>query len=326
MEKIIEVKNLYKSYKIHEKIEGHIFKRKVKEINAVNGVSFSINQGEVVGIVGLNGAGKSTLIKMLTGVVEKTKGDLSVFSKEPYKNRLENNKYISAVFGQRTQLNWDLPAIDSFKLLKAVYNIDDKIYEKNINNFKGVFGIEDLLNQPVRTLSLGQKMKCELAAAFLHNPKIVFLDEPTIGLDLFTKDNVREFLTDMNQRFGTTIIITSHDLVDIESTCNRAIILKKGEILSDCTMSELKIGYKTNITIETYNLNPIIDNLENINNQYNIIVSEHKIIINEVIDEDVSKIIQSLCAYNEVKKIDFNKTCLEDIIKDIHYRNEAKNG
>ena len=190
---IIEVKNLVKTYKIIEKEEGllgyfkNLIKPKYKEFTAVNNINFNIDEGELVGYIGENGAGKSTTIKMLTGLLTPTSGKVLINGLIPYEKRIENNKNIGAVFGQKTQLWWDLPVIESFRLIKKMYKIPENEYRKNLKKFTEILELEDLLDKQVKNLSLGQKMRCEIAATFLHNPKIVYLDEPTIGLDVFVK-------------------------------------------------------------------------------------------------------------------------------------------
>lgn len=202
---IIEVNNLVKKYKIIEKEEGlkgyfkHLIKPKYREFKAVDEISFTIEEGELVGYIGENGAGKSTTIKMLTGLLTPTSGNVIVNGIVPNEKRMQNNKNIGAVFGQKTQLWWDLPVIESFKLIKKMYKIPEEEYKKNLKKFTEILNLEDLLEKQVKNLSLGQKMRCEIAATFLHNPKIVYLDEPTIGLDVFVKENIRKFIKDINK-------------------------------------------------------------------------------------------------------------------------------
>ena len=200
---LIEVKDLVKNYKIIEKEDGlrgylkNLIKPKYKEFTAVNNINFNINEGELVGYIGENGAGKSTTIKMLTGLLTPTSGQVVVNGIVPNEKRIENNKNIGAVFGQKTQLWWDLPVIESFRLIKKMYKIPENEYRKNLKKFTELLQLEDLLEKQVKNLSLGQKMRCEIAATFLHNPKIVYLDEPTIGLDVLVKENIRKFIKDI---------------------------------------------------------------------------------------------------------------------------------
>lgn len=243
---VIEVKNLCKSFKITKKREGlkgsllSLIKPEYEFKKAVDNVEFQIEKGEMVGYIGENGAGKSTTIKMLTGILTPTSGEALINGLVPYKNRVKNNMQIGVVFGQRTQLWWDTPAIDSYKLIQKMYEVPVDTYKKNLEMFTEILELNSLLNVPVRQLSLGQKMRCEIAAAFLHNPKIVYLDEPTVGLDIFIKDKMREFVKTVNRENGVTVILTSHDLRDIEEICSRVIIIDKGKIAYDGALEEIK--------------------------------------------------------------------------------------
>lgn len=243
---IINVANLKKEYKITVKKEGltgaviSLFNPKFRIKEAVKDVSFEINEGEMVGYIGANGAGKSTTIKMLTGILTPTSGTVLVNGLIPTKDRIKNNMKIGAVFGQRTQLWWDIPVIESYKLIQKIYEIPDKEYNENIEYFSEHLNLGELLHTPVRQLSLGQKMRCEIAAAFLHNPKIVYLDEPTIGLDFMVKEKIRKFIKQLNQERKTTVILTTHDLQDIEEICTRIIIIDQGTIMFDGALEEIK--------------------------------------------------------------------------------------
>lgn len=243
---VINVENLKKEYKINVKKEGlagailNLFNPKYEIKEAVKWVNFDIEEGEMVGYIGANGAGKSTTIKMLTGILTPTSGKVLINGMEPTKNRIKNNMNIGAVFGQRTQLWWDIPVIESYKLIQKIYEIPDDVYKANIDYFTNTLNLGELLNIPVRQLSLGQKMRCEIAAAFLHNPKIVYLDEPTIGLDFMVKEKIRKFIKQLNKDKNTTIILTTHDLQDIEEICSRIIIIDKGSIMFDGALDEIK--------------------------------------------------------------------------------------
>lgn len=243
---MIEVSNLSKQYRITKRKPGlggaiqGLFKREYIEKNAVDNISFKINQGETVAYIGSNGAGKSTTIKMLTGIITPTSGEINVNGITPYKERKKNAKNIGAVFGQRTQLFWDIPVRESYDLLKHIYSIPEGVFKDTIELFMEVLHLEPLLEIPVRQLSLGQKMRCELAAAFLHNPSIVYLDEPTIGLDIAVKTRIREFIKEMNRLLNTTVILTTHDIQDIEEICNRLIIIDQGKIIYDGGLETIK--------------------------------------------------------------------------------------
>lgn len=239
---IIELYDVKKSYKVAKRersfLKQLLFHR-YDEIVAVQGINLQIEVGEAVGIIGPNGAGKSTLIKMMVGILQPTAGTLYVNSKVPYKHRKQNAKNIGVVFGQRTQLWWDLPLEDTLKLHREMYEIPDAIYKRNIEKFDKTLGICSFWHQPVRQLSLGQRMKADLAVALLHDPKLLFLDEPTIGLDVMAKKQVRDFLKSINGD-NVTIILTSHDLKDIEEICPRVIMVNHGSIVIDTSLSEIK--------------------------------------------------------------------------------------
>ena len=239
---IIELYDVKKSYKVAKRersfLKQLLFHR-YDEIVAVQGINLQIEVGEAVGIIGPNGAGKSTLIKMMVGILQPTAGTLYVNSKVPYKHRKQNAKNIGVVFGQRTQLWWDLPLEDTLKLHREMYEIPDAIYKRNIEKFDKTLGICSFWQQPVRQLSLGQRMKADLAVALLHDPKLLFLDEPTIGLDVMAKKQVRDFLKSINGD-NVTIILTSHDLKDIEEICPRVIMVNHGSIVIDTSLSEIK--------------------------------------------------------------------------------------
>ncbi len=246
---LIEVENLNKVYKNFKRKEGlkgaliNLFYREHDEIRAVDDISFSINSGELVGYIGPNGAGKSTTIKMLTGILIPTSGRLVVNNLIPYKQRYEYTKQIGVVFGQRTQLWWDIPVIESFKLLRKIYQIPKNLYDDRLLKFKHLLDLDPILNIPVRKLSLGQRMRCDLVASLLHNPSVLFLDEPTIGLDIIGKLSIRQFLEKINKELGITIILTTHDLKEIEVLCKRLITIDRGKILYDGNIDGLLNHY-----------------------------------------------------------------------------------
>ncbi|QMV42004.1 ABC transporter ATP-binding protein [Cohnella cholangitidis] len=255
---MIEVSGLTKHYRIAKKKPGltgaiqGLFRREYEVKKAVDGIDLRIRPGEMVGYIGANGAGKSTTIKMLCGILTPSGGDVMVNGVIPYKERKRNAQNIGAVFGQRSQLFWDIAVRESYDLLKHIYQIPEDEYQETIKTFTEVLQLEPLLGVPVRQLSLGQKMRCELAAAFLHNPAVVFLDEPTIGLDVAVKAKIREFIRKMNQAKGTTVILTTHDMQDIEEICNRIIIIDEGKVLYDGSLQSIKdqFGHKRVIHFE----------------------------------------------------------------------------
>ncbi|CAG7648932.1 Vitamin B12 import ATP-binding protein BtuD [Paenibacillus solanacearum] len=242
----IDVHRLRKQFKVQKNREGlkgairDLFNREYNQVTAVKDISFQIPQGEICGYIGENGAGKSTTIKMLTGILVPTAGDIRVNGYIPHKEREKFVQGIGVVFGQRSQLWWDIGVIESFQLLKKVYRVSETDYKERLDELVERLHLGELLNRPVRKLSLGQRMRCELAASLLHNPQILFLDEPTIGLDIVVKTEIREFLKSMNARYGTTILLTTHDLQDIEALCSRVIMLDDGNIIYDGGLEELK--------------------------------------------------------------------------------------
>lgn len=320
---IIEVKNLVKIYKTIEKEDGligyfkNLVKPKYKEFQAVKSVNFNIEEGELVGYIGENGAGKSTTIKMLTGLLTPTSGKVVVNGIIPNEKRIENNKNIGAVFGQKTQLWWDLPVIESFRLIKKMYKIPENEYRKNLKKFTEILDLEDLLEKQVKNLSLGQKMRCEIAATFLHNPKIVYLDEPTIGLDVFVKENIRKFIKDINKEKKTTVILTTHDLKDIEDVCDRIILLDKGQIIYDGEKQKFKDTYGKYVISELI----IKDKKENIilNNAEIIEQTENKLKIKFSHDETtIVKIMDEISQFCNIEDIHMKEAELEDILKEIY--------
>ncbi|TYP70591.1 ABC transporter ATP-binding protein [Paenibacillus methanolicus] len=242
----IDVQDLRKEFSVQRNREGlggalkDLFKREYNQIRAVKDISFQIPQGEICGYIGENGAGKSTTIKMLTGILVPTAGRIQVNGFVPYKEREKFVRGIGVVFGQRSQLWWDIGVIESFQLLRKVYRVSEADYRKRLDELVERLQLAELLNRPVRKLSLGQRMRCELVASLLHNPSILFLDEPTIGLDIVVKTEIRDFLKQMNKEHGTTILLTTHDLQDIEALCSRVIMLDDGRIIYDGGLDELK--------------------------------------------------------------------------------------
>ncbi|MBZ5561039.1 MAG: ATP-binding cassette domain-containing protein [Acidobacteriia bacterium] len=246
MPPIIEVQDLSKEFRTFRRREGvwgalqNLFVREYLTVHAVDRINFAIEPGEMVGYIGANGAGKSTTIKMLTGILVPTRGRVVCNGFVPYRDRRHYTKHIGVVFGQRTQLWWDIAVIESFKLLKEIYEIPDADYRRRLDFFSEILSVKDYLHTPVRKLSLGERMRCDLAASLLHNPPLLFLDEPTIGLDVVAKDRIREFLKEINRQEKTTVLLTTHDLSDIEELSRRIIIIDKGRILFDGDLVEMK--------------------------------------------------------------------------------------
>ena len=252
---IISVKNLSKTFKKPIREEGlkgmikALFSRKYDEVRAVDGISFDIAEGEIVGYIGANGAGKSTTIKMMCGILHPTGGEISVDGLDFKKNRQQINHRMGVVFGQKTQLWWDIPLIETFKILKSIYEVPDEEYNERFEYLCELLDMKPFLTQTVRSLSLGQRMRADFAAALIHSPKIVYLDEPTIGLDVLVKDKIRSAIKELNKKYNITVILTTHDMKDIEELCNRIIIIDKGKILYDGSLANIKYRFGNTKTV-----------------------------------------------------------------------------
>lgn len=253
--KIISVKNLSKTFKKPIRDEGlkgmikALFSRKYEEVKAVDDISFDIEEGEIIGYIGANGAGKSTTIKMMCGILYPTSGSVLVNGMSFENDRQKINKEMGVVFGQKTQLWWDIPLIETFKILKSIYEVPDDEYTERFEYLCELLDMKPFLTQTVRSLSLGQRMRADFAAALIHSPKIVYLDEPTIGLDVLVKDKIRTAIKELNKKYNITVILTTHDMKDIEELCNRIIIIDKGKILYDGSLSNIKYRFGNTKTI-----------------------------------------------------------------------------
>lgn len=324
---MIEVRNLYKEYKVSEKGKGlggtikALFKSEKKIIKAVDGLDFSVKNGEIVGFIGPNGSGKSTTIKMLTGILTPTSGQALINGRDISKERKEAVRDIGVVFGQRTQLNWDLRLEESFELLRHIYRVDKKDYKETLEIMDSILGIGELLNKPVRQMSLGQRVKGDLTASMIHSPNILFLDEPTIGLDVGSKYALRKFIKEINEIKGTTIILTTHDLGDIQELCERLIIVNNGVMVEDGRLSELTerlAPYRT-LVIEYYNdAVPEHPKAEIISASDNIV--RYKFMKSET---TAAAIISDLSAIQPIKDIGIEEAGIDDIIS-IAYRQKGK--
>lgn len=243
---MITMEHVCKSYKVAKRNAGmkeackSLFSRETEKIQALSDVSFTIQDGEMVGYIGPNGAGKSSTIKILSGILTPDSGSCLIDGRVPWKNRMEHVKNIGVVFGQRSQLWWDIPVIDSFELLKDIYQISKTDYKNNLEELTELLQLQEILKTPTRQLSLGQRMRCEIAASLLHQPRLLFLDEPTIGLDAVSKLAVRDFIQKLNQEHKTTVILTTHDMQDIAALANRVILLGKGRVLLDGTLADMR--------------------------------------------------------------------------------------
>ena len=331
---MIRVENLSKEFKMSKKYPG--FKGAIKSFfstqytikKAVDSIDFEINDGEIVGYIGANGAGKSTTIKMMTGILTPSSGTVTVNGLIPYENREENAKNIGVVFGQKTQLWWDLPISETFTLLKDIYEVSEEDFEERMEFLKEVLGLEEFFLSPVRTLSLGQRMRADLAAALIHNPKVIYLDEPTIGLDVVVKEKVRKAIKEINEKYGTTIILTTHDLNDIEELCSRIIIIDKGRKIYDgdlqvfkekyCYLTIAEILVKEEVNLENFNIFKDIkdddSNIEFKDEKLYITFNKNKLSSADVI----GRVMKDFSVIDFVVK----ETGIEDIIKKM-YRNEV---
>ncbi len=315
----IVVKNLNKTFKVLQRDSGLInafkslIKRNYKEIKAVDNISFNINKGEIVAYIGPNGAGKSTTIKMLTGILKPDGGTIVVDKLNPFNDRIKYVKNIGVVFGQKSQLWWDIPVEDSFLLLKDIYKLDDKSFEKTKEELVELLSLKDFLKTPVRQLSLGQRMRCEIAASLLHNPKILFLDEPTIGLDAISKIAVRKFIKEINKKKKVTIILTSHDMSDIEALTNRIIVIGHGKLLYDGSLNGIKKKFNKERRLEI-----IYKSLNNIPNIKNVEVLErnnNKVLLNvDTNATTISNVINEYSKACEILDVNVLESSIDNII------------
>lgn len=308
-------------------IKGLFSNEKVVK-TAVDDISFTIDTGEIVGYIGSNGAGKSTTIKMMTGILTPTRGECLVAGIDPNRHRKENAQNIGVVFGQRTQLWWDLPLSESFTILKEIYNVSDEEYAERMEFLNRVLELPDFFDRPVRTLSLGQRMRADLGAALLHNPKVLYLDEPTIGLDLVVKDNIREAIKEINEKYQTTVILTTHDIGDIEELCSRIIIIDEGKKIYDGSLAELKdrYGTKRKVSMEIKQPEKIKElylpkilgvgdedcavEFDKENSTLLVTFDKHKI--------QVPQVLSAVMDVVEVKDVQIQETELAEIVKEIY--------
>ena len=315
---MIEVKNLSKTFKVYKRNQGlreaakALFNRKFEIIQALYDVSFTIDEGEMVGYIGPNGAGKSTTIKIMSGILNPDKGQCIINGRTPWKDRINHVRDIGVVFGQRSQLWWDVPVVDSFSLIKDIYKVSENQYKKNIKELTELLNIGDIIKTPTRQLSLGQRMRCEIAASLIHNPKILFLDEPTIGLDSISKISVREFIKDINKEKKTTVILTTHDTQDIDALTKRIILIGKGRVLLDGQLEDLKERFSKDraITLNYYgDLNQLCSGLK-LSEKY-----EGRAVIE--VDTDmisVSEAIGYLSSKVNINDVQVSSTTVEDVV------------
>lgn len=320
---IIKVENLCKEFRQRKGKEGllgaakDLFNREYRIIKAVDRISFSIEKGEIIGYIGPNGAGKSTTIKMLTGILVPTSGNVEVNGLVPYKNREQNAKRIGVVFGQRTQLWWDIPVSETLSLMRYIYNIPEKQYHDNLSIFSEILGLDEFIHAPVRQLSLGQRMRADISCALLHNPDILYLDEPTIGLDVVVKEKMREFVREINRTRGTTVILATHDMSDIERLSSRVMVINHGQIMYDGDLNKLKKKYGTEETVAA----DILGKIEDTSELYELGVNEVKYEANKItIRYDTNNINSStvvgwLVDKTDTRDINIIGTQIEDVIR-----------
>ena len=331
VENIISVENLWKKYTTYKRESGFkdsvksFFHREKVYVDAVKDVSFQVKKGDIIGILGPNGAGKSTTIKMLTGTLYPTEGTINVMGFNPCKDRISYVRNMGAVFGQKSQLIFDIPPLDSFRMNKAIYGIPDREYEETLHTLIKILELEDKVMRPTRVLSLGERMKCEFIMAMLHNPPIVYLDEPTIGLDVIAKQNIREFIKQMNEK-GTTFILTTHDLEDVEQLAKDVIIINKGEKVFDGTIEDLRknLGNKkvVELTLAPYAEKNMRDVNQNIVIRGATVINElshHKTTLEVDIDLiSISEFMNELSTQCAFTDISIKELSMETIITKIY--------
>lgn len=328
MSNIIEIKNITKEFKVLNRREGlkgslkDLFSRDYKIVRAVDNISMNIQQGEIVGYLGPNGAGKSTTIKMMTGILEPTSGEILVGGNVPYQNRTKNAQEIGVVFGQRSQLWWALPLVESFKILKDIYGVSDADYEAMLTLYKSLVDIEPLLHKPVRQMSLGQRTLSDILAAFLHNPKIVFLDEPTIGLDVSMKAKIRTLIHALNKEKNTTVILTTHDMGDVDALCQRIVIIDKGKMLYDNDIEHLKNFFGSYRTLKIRidgNLKQLAEKIDKELPDFKVSADDEWISI--LVDEEKSKVMEVLTLLQksyDIRDMQLEEISTEEVIKKIY--------
>lgn len=325
---MIQVTNLRKDYIVTRKEKGlagalmNLIKSEKLTVEAVKDISFQIEKGEIVAFLGPNGAGKSTTIKMLSGILTPTAGTILINGKEPYKDRKEVVKDLGVVFGQRTQLNWDLRLGESFELLRHIYQIDKKTYEENLKVMDEILGISEIIDTPVRQLSLGQRMRGDLVAAMLHSPSILFLDEPTVGLDVDGKYAIRKFIKEINRVKGTTVILTTHDLGDVQELCRRLIIINHGAIIEDGPLEELtqRIAPYKNLVVEFYDEQVIEHPKAEL---YSV---EGNVAKYRFLKEDITavQLIQDISEQKLIKDVSIEEAKIDDIIRMAYHQGGGK--
>ena len=324
---MIEVKDLRKEFKKPIRGEGisgmikTLFSRKYEIKEAVKGINFEIKEGEMVGYIGSNCAGKSTTIKMMCGILNPTGGKVLIDGMEPYKKRKQVAQNIGVVFGQKTQLWWDIQLIESFKVLKEIYQISDEDYKERMEFLESVLGLSDFLKQPVRTLSLGQRMRADLAASLLHNPKVLFLDEPTIGLDVLVKEKIREAIKEMNKKYNTTVILTTHDMADIENLCNRIIIIDEGNVIYDGDLLSIKnkFGDLRTVTIELRDDLTSTDMFDTFDGKVGYELKGRELTVNfDALKVNFENVMNHIMQHVHMKDMKLKEISIEEVVREIY--------
>ncbi len=333
MSPIIQIRDVSKEFKVLNHREGlkgsikDLFSRDYRIVRAVDHITMDVQEGEIVGYLGPNGAGKSTTIKMMTGVLQPTSGEILVGGIEPYKNRSRNAEKIGVVFGQRSQLWWALPLIESFHLLKDIYRIGDREYKDMLNLYQSLVDIEPLLHKPVRQMSLGQRTLSDILAAFLHDPKTVYLDEPTIGLDVSMKSKIRTLIHALNEEKNTTVILTTHDMGDVDALCRRIVIIDHGKMLYDNDIENLKNLFGSYRTLKIRTAGDLSKEAETIEKSFpDLTVSSDDEWISVLVDEEKTGVVTVLHALEEkvsIKDMQLQEISTEDVIRKI-YEGEMK--
>lgn len=322
---VITVENLIKSYDYYKKDKGikgsikNLFKRKKLTKNAVKGINFNVEQGSIVGFVGLNGAGKTTTLKILSGILKPTSGKVEILGYNPFDKDYKFLNKITMVMGNKSQLWWDIPAIETFELNRMIFNIDKKKYNEIVNELIDELGVRHLINVQVRKLSLGERMKMELIAALIHQPSILFLDEPTIGLDIISQQKIREFLKKYNRKHNTTVILTSHNFDDITDLCDKLILINDGEIIYNNTYEEFLNEY-SNKKILKIKFNENISNINEIISDENIVKISEKEVQISINDNEVVDITQKVTTrfLKNLKDITIENIDIKEVIKGIY--------
>lgn len=318
---VIELKNVNKTFKVAKRKAGFkealkaLFKKEYEYIRALNDVSFTIGDGEMVGYIGPNGAGKSSTIKIMSGIMSPDSGECVINGRVPWKDRKAHVRDIGVVFGQRSQLWWDVPVIDSFELLKDVYKVPEAEYKKNNSDLVELLGIGEIVKTPVRQLSLGQRMRCEIAASLLHSPQILFLDEPTIGLDAVSKIAVRDFVKTINREKKTTVILTTHDMQDIEALTDRILLIGKGRILLDGSLDDLmtRNTSKKTLTVAYSGTLPAFENMTVVKD-----IGGHAEIVIDTSTLSVASAIAEISAAVDIKDVSVEGTAVDEMVVSLY--------